>query len=159
MKCPKCGATENINFFLRHQSKENDNSAVANCITIIHADPECGYNQSYLIVDCLDYIFPEWSEIPDLMDRLNAIENSTNFFNVLGSFIGDIFNENPLPVKAEVLDEKNIKSLDASAVDESEVEIEIEDDEHEFYVEPEILDEDRTNIVFDTVQEKEEEND
>lgn len=159
MKCPKCGATENISFFLRHQSKENDDSIVANCITIIHADPECGYNQSYLIADCLDYIFPEWSEIPDLIDRLNAIENSVNFFNVLGNFRGDMFNKNPLHVEAEVLDEKNVKNLDAPTVDKSEVEIEIEDDEHEFYVEPEILDEDRTNIVFDTIQEKEKEND
>lgn len=159
MKCPKCGATENINFFLRHQSKENDDSIVANCITIIHADPECGYNQSYLIADCLDYIFPEWSEIPDLMDRLNAIEDSVSFFNVLSSFREGVFNENLLHVEAEVLDEKNIKNSDAPAADESEVEIEIEDDKHEFYVEPEILDEDRTNIVFDTIQEKEEEND
>ncbi len=59
MKCPKCGK-DNIVFFLRHQDREDDAEDVANCITILCK--ECGYNESFFLIDCLDYIFPNWSE-------------------------------------------------------------------------------------------------
>ena len=79
MKCPKCGATENIKFLVRHQkTDEDDESNIANCITIIHAEPQCGFNESYLLEDCLDDIFPNWSEIRELEAKINDIQNSMN---------------------------------------------------------------------------------
>ena len=63
MKCPKCGDTENIKFFVRHQKiSEEDETTAANCITMLHADPSCGFNESFMLEDCLDYIFSYWSE-------------------------------------------------------------------------------------------------
>lgn len=62
MKCPNCGTTEDIKFFLRHQDKENDDSNVANVITIICT--KCGKNESYFLEDCLPEIFPSWKETP-----------------------------------------------------------------------------------------------
>lgn len=57
MKCPKCGTVENIKFFLRHQKEnEEDESDLANAITILCT--ECGNNESYFLLDCLDDIFP-----------------------------------------------------------------------------------------------------
>lgn len=61
MKCPECGATENISFFLRHQAEdENDESNNANVITILCRN--CGKNESYFLRDCLEDIFPSWKE-------------------------------------------------------------------------------------------------
>lgn len=58
MKCPKCGTTEDIKYFLRHQKEnEDDISDIANAITMLCT--QCGYNQSYLLLDCLDEIFPD----------------------------------------------------------------------------------------------------
>jgi len=72
MKCPKCGATENIKYFLRHQKEnENDDSDLANAITMLCT--ECGYNQSYLLLDCLDDIFPDWSSLKDQVHQFQNI--------------------------------------------------------------------------------------
>lgn len=61
MKCPECGANEGIKFFLRHQAEdENDSSNNANVITILCT--KCGKNESYFLAECLDQIFPSWSE-------------------------------------------------------------------------------------------------
>jgi len=68
MICPKCGK-EDIVFFLRHQDREDDSENTANCITILCK--ECGHNESYFLIDCLDYIFPDWSE---LGQRVGALE-------------------------------------------------------------------------------------
>ena len=58
MRCPKCNTNEDIKFFLRHQKEgENDDSEIANAITMLCT--HCGYNQSFLLVDCLDDIFPD----------------------------------------------------------------------------------------------------
>lgn len=90
MKCPKCGATENIKFLIRHQkSDENDESNIANCITIIHAEPQCGFNESYLLEDCLDDIFPNWSEIRELEEKINDIQNNMNAESLLAGMLGD----------------------------------------------------------------------
>jgi len=65
MKCPKCGTTEDLKWFLRHQPEKEDESeeesTLANVITILCT--KCGNNQSYFIKDCLDDIFSEWKEI------------------------------------------------------------------------------------------------
>lgn len=58
MKCPKCGTDEGIKYFLRHQAmpqETEEESTVANAITMLCTG--CGYNQSYLLLDCLDDIF------------------------------------------------------------------------------------------------------
>lgn len=68
MICPKCGK-EDIVFFLRHQDREDDSENAANCITILCK--ECGHNESFFLIDCLDYIFPDWSE---LGQRVKALE-------------------------------------------------------------------------------------
>lgn len=68
MICPKCGK-EDIVFFLRHQDREDDSENTANCITILCK--ECGHNESFFLIDCLDYIFPDWSE---LGQRVKALE-------------------------------------------------------------------------------------
>ena len=79
MICPKCGDTENIKFFLRHQkSNEDDEDTTANCITILHASPDCGFNESYMLEDCLDTIFPDWSEIRSLQQKVDDIEQNIN---------------------------------------------------------------------------------
>lgn len=77
MKCPECGTTEDIKFFLRHQDEdENDDSDVANVITIICT--KCGKNQSYFLKDCLSEIFPSWEETPNFnMDMIESmLENN-----------------------------------------------------------------------------------
>lgn len=61
MKCPECGTNEGIKFFLRHQAEdENDSSNNANVITILCT--KCGKNESYFLAECLDQIYPSWSE-------------------------------------------------------------------------------------------------
>lgn len=68
MKCPKCGTTEDIKYFLRHQKEnEDDTSDIANAITMLCT--WCGYNQSYFLLDCLDEIFPDWSEVKTQADQ------------------------------------------------------------------------------------------
>ena len=107
MKCPKCGDTENIKFFVRHQkSSEDDESTNANCLTILHADPECGFNESYLLEDCLDVVFPNWSEIQELENKVNEIQNNINMGDVLAIMNGisdaietdeEVIEDNELP--------------------------------------------------------------
>ena len=107
MKCPKCGDTENIKFFVRHQkSSEDDESTNANCLTILHADPECGFNESYLLEDCLDVVFPNWSEIQELENKVNEIQNNINIGDVLAMMNGisdaietdeEVIEDNELP--------------------------------------------------------------
>ena len=61
MKCPKCEATTNIKWLLRHQSiDENDEGTNANVITILCT--ECGNNETVFIEDYLPDIFTSWSE-------------------------------------------------------------------------------------------------
>ena len=78
MFCPKCNTNEGIKWFLRHQSAtENDELDVANVITILCT--KCGNNQSYMLSDCLDDIFPDWSEL----------KQNTGFdFDTLGGLFG-----------------------------------------------------------------------
>lgn len=107
MKCPKCGDTENIKFFVRHQkSSEDDESTNANCLTILHADPECGFNESYLLEDCLDVVFPNWSEIQEIENKVNEIQNNINIGDVLAMMNGisdaietdeEVIEDNELP--------------------------------------------------------------
>ena len=88
MKCPKCGSTENIKFFVRHQkSSEDDESNIANCITIIHAEPQCGFNESYLLEDCLNDIFPNWSELQELQTKIEDIQNNINMRNLFDQVV------------------------------------------------------------------------
>ncbi len=71
IKCPKCGSEENIVHFLRHQKEsEDDEGTNANCWTILCK--ECGYNESYLLEDLLEEVFPEWST---LQIRIKELEN------------------------------------------------------------------------------------
>ena len=98
MKCPKCGSTENIKFFIRHQkSSEDDEETNANCLTILHADPECGFNESYLLEDCLEVVFPNWSEIQELENRVNEIQNNVN----MGSMFAAMMDGMTDTIKAE----------------------------------------------------------
>ncbi len=64
MKCPKCGTSEGIKWFLRHQAiqEENDDTD-ANVITVLCT--QCGENQSFFLSDCLEIIFSNWKE-PEL---------------------------------------------------------------------------------------------
>ena len=102
MKCPKCGSIENIKFFLRHQKdSEEDDSTVVNCITIIHADPQCGFNESYLLEDCLDVIFPNWSEIQELEEKIENIQNAVN----IGSLFEGMLGNDSIEIEGEVIDE------------------------------------------------------
>ena len=102
MKCPKCGSTENIKFFLRHQKdNEEDDSSVANCITIIHAEPQCGFNESYLLEDCLDVIFPNWSEIQELEEKIENIQNAIN----AGSLLEGMLGNDSIEIEGEAIDE------------------------------------------------------
>lgn len=72
MRCPKCGATENLVYFLRHQKmNEKDEDKNINCWTILCK--ECGHNESYLLEDLLDEIFINWSEV-----KQNTIFNNEN---------------------------------------------------------------------------------
>ena len=80
MKCPKCGATTNIKWFLRHQDRESDTIDDVNVITILCT--ECGYNDSVFLEEYLDDIFKDWSEI----------KQDNNFdFNSLFNFISNSF--------------------------------------------------------------------
>ena len=60
MKCPNCQSKKNIKFFLRHQDVDESKDNDANVITILCT--ECGHNESFFLVDCLEDIFPNWSE-------------------------------------------------------------------------------------------------
>ena len=91
MKCPKCGAVEDIKFFLRHQkTSDDDEDTTANCITMLHANPDCGFNESYMLEDCLDIIFPDWSEIQELEDKINEIQNSVNMSDMFAAMADNI---------------------------------------------------------------------
>lgn len=84
MKCPKCGATTNIKWFLRHQDRENDTINDANVITVLCTN--CGYNDSVFFEDYLDDIFKDWSEIKQ--------NNNTNIdFSSLFNLFSNNFNE------------------------------------------------------------------
>lgn len=127
LKCPKCGSKENIIFFLRHQKEsEDDESTNANCITMLHEDPDCGYNQSFLLIDCLEELFPDWSDIPE---RLNKIqEQQSNMFSALGNMMNEIpieadnveviEDEQPILPEGNDEDESNVA---ADSSDQSEV--------------------------------------
>jgi len=87
MKCPKCGTTEEIKFFLRHQAEdENDTSDNANVITILCT--KCGHNQSFFLKDCLEDIFPSWKEKTDF--DIGAMANM--FQGMSGGFSGNDFD-------------------------------------------------------------------
>lgn len=86
MKCPKCGK-DNIVFFLRHQDREDDAEDVANCITILCK--ECGYNESFFLIDCLDYIFPNWSELGQMVKVLEEQAAAPVEIEEIDSSIGD----------------------------------------------------------------------
>ena len=92
MKCPKCGTTEDIKYFLRHQKEnEDDTSDIANAITMLCT--QCGYNQSYLLLDCLDEIFPDWSEIKAQADKWQEMLASMAATQDM-AFPSEIFEEN-----------------------------------------------------------------
>ena len=84
MKCPECGATKDIKWFLRHQDRENDIINDANVITVLCTN--CGYNDSVFFEDYLDDIFKDWSEIKQ--------NNNTNIdFSSLFNLFSNNFNE------------------------------------------------------------------
>lgn len=60
--------------------EEDDTSEYANAITILCT--KCGKNQTYLLEDCLEDIFPEWRsiDIPNL-ESIFAGNFKTNFVN------------------------------------------------------------------------------
>lgn len=90
MKCPSCGTTEDIKFFLRHQAESDDDlSDTANVITILCS--KCGKNESYFLRDCLEDIFPAWKEA-ESMDGLEAL---AGLFG--GGFSQDDFNFEDFP--------------------------------------------------------------
>ena len=107
MKCPKCGATENIVHFLRHQkTDDNDESNIANCWTILCK--ECGHNQSFLLNDLLDEVFTDWSELKETIDRLKSLYDSVQ--STYG-YVQSTPTEEKSPIeeietKAQVLDEE-----------------------------------------------------
>ena len=82
MKCPSCGTTKEIKWFLRHQPEnEDDTSNLANVITILCT--ECGKNETYYIADCLEDIFPSWKEKQiDLSSLTNMFNNTQNNFEI-----------------------------------------------------------------------------
>lgn len=83
MKCPECGTNEGIKFFLRHQAEdENDTSNNANVITILCT--KCGKNESYFLAECLDQIFPSWSE--SVFDQ--GMRNDDMLFQMLSGMAG-----------------------------------------------------------------------
>lgn len=84
MICPKCGK-EDIVFFLRHQDREDDAENVANCITILCK--ECGHNESFFLIDCLDYIFPDWSELGQRVKTLE--EQAAASQEIVEEVVGD----------------------------------------------------------------------
>ena len=88
MKCPECGATTNIKWFLRHQDRENNIVNDANVITILCTN--CGYNDSVFLEDYLDDIFKDWSEI----EPNNNFDFSSLFNFMTDNFLdGDNINE------------------------------------------------------------------
>ena len=119
MKCPKCGDTENIKFFVRHQkSSEDDESTNANCLTILHADPECGFNESYLLEDCLDVVFPNWSEIQELESKVNEIQNNVNMGDMFAAMMGGM--SNTIETEGEVIEDNELPPIQESEDIESE---------------------------------------
>ena len=77
LRCPKCGTEEDLKWFIRHQDLEDDeDSTSGNVITILCTT--CGYNQSFILADCLEDIFPEWVEEEN--------EDYTMFEDIFGSF-------------------------------------------------------------------------
>ena len=100
MICPKCGSSENIVFFVRHmKTDENDESTTANCVTVLHADPQCGYNESMLLKDVANVVFTEWSELAKLEERVSNI-NPTGGLGSLFNSIGDM-----IETEGEVVEE------------------------------------------------------
>lgn len=80
MKCPNCGNSSDLKFFMRHQDREDDtDDNNANTITILCT--ECGHNESYFLIDCLDEIFPAWSDRPQQTPDIEA-------FKAFGSMFG-----------------------------------------------------------------------
>lgn len=84
MKCPKCGATTNIKWFLRYQDRENDIINDANVITVLCTN--CGYNDSVFLEDYLDDIFKNWSEIES--------NNSFDFSSLFNFMTDNFLDEN-----------------------------------------------------------------
>lgn len=106
--CPKCGASDNIKFFIRHmKTSENDESTIGNCLTILHANPKCGHNQSMMLDEVVEVVFRDWSELGKLEDKLNEINNQTaNFGNMLGNMMGNMISEDVIETEGEVVEEE-----------------------------------------------------
>jgi len=106
MKCPKCGSTEDIKFFVRHQKiSENDESTAANAITILHANPECGFNETYMLEDCIELIFKDWSELYQIEEKISELENSANSMNALFTNLIDGMGSEVIEADGEVVED------------------------------------------------------
>jgi len=106
MKCPKCGSIEDIKFFVRHQkTSEDDESTVANAITILHANPECGFNETYMLEDCIELIFKDWSDLYQIEEKISELENSANGMNALFTGLMDNVNPEVIETEGEVVDD------------------------------------------------------
>ena len=121
MKCPKCGDTEDIKFFVRHQKfSEDDEGTNANCLTILHANPECGFNESRLLEDCLDLVFPDWSEIVELQNKLNKVEQNMQSMNGLANMFSGMISDEIIETDGEVIEDNELPSVQESEDIESE---------------------------------------
>ena len=80
MRCPSCGTTEGIKWFLRHQTEnKDDDSDLANVITILCT--ACGKNESYFLDSCLESIFPSWKDADfDFGALAQMFGSKTDFF-------------------------------------------------------------------------------
>ena len=110
MKCPKCGATENIVHFPRHQkTDENDENTNVNCWTILCKN--CGHNESFLLEELLDEVFVDWSEIQAKIKELEQQVQNANMMQILAN--------QEIPIEAE-----NIEVIDETPQLEGDTEIE-----------------------------------
>ena len=124
MKCPKCGATENIVHFLRHQkTDENDENTNVNCWTMLCKN--CGHNESFLLEELLDEVFVDWSEIQARIKELEEqVQNANNMMQILAN--------QEIPIEAEnieVIDENEIETSQLEG--DTEIEEDISDEESE----------------------------
>lgn len=109
MFCPKCEKSEDIKFFIRHmKTSEDDESTIGNCLTILHADPECGYNQSMMLDEVVEVVFRDWSELGKLEERMAEINNNAaGFGSMLGEMMGNMVPNDIIETNGEVVEDNN----------------------------------------------------
>ena len=102
MKCPDCGAEEDIKWFLRHQDEgDDDDSTSANVITILCTT--CGKNESHFLLDVLPDIFPSWEPREVQMNFEDQISMLGNLFG--GMEMDPWDEEDEETEESEIIDE------------------------------------------------------